>query len=397
MIFGPRRSERGTDNDLEGVAMRLGLCALLAAQALCFTSAVVAAEPIRIGVVNEITGPNAEAGSYTVNGAKLALEEINQAGGVLGRQLELRVEDNQSTNPGTVLAFSKVFGEGGIAAIIGPVRSTQVQAASPTITKAGIPVLIGGTDPGLTRAGNRWLFRARPNDTYSSKVIADFGVNTLKLKNWAILHSTDTFGTGGKNALIDELKALGVVPTLVQGYANNTLDFTPIVLAIKQSGADVLGTYFTSSPDVGIFANQLRQLGVNITVIGSPTFSTDTAMKLAREALHGVHSIADFASDSSPEAQAFATKYKAKYNREPDLYSSWAFDAVNLIALAIKTAESTDPEAMRTAILGIKGTFRGAEGTYSFDERGDGLHGYNIVRNEDGKLRFIKHIEFTSK
>ena len=181
---------------------------------------------------------------------------------------------------------------------------------------------------------------------------------------------------------------------LVQGYTNGTQDFTPIVLALKQSGAEVLGTYFTSSPDVGIFAKQLRQLGANLTVIGSPTFSTDTAMKLAGEALHGVHSIADFVPEANPEAQAFAARYRAKYNREPDLYSSWAYDATHLIARAIKTANGTDPEAIRSALLGIKGSFKGAEGTYTFDERGDGLHGYNIVRNDNGRLVFIKHIEF---
>src|SRR5206468_9703604 len=92
----------------------------------CIGERAWAAEPIRIGVVNEITGAQAEAGVFTVNGIKLALEEINKAGGVLGRPLELRIEDNASTNPGTVLAFSKLASEGGIAAIIGPIRSTQI-------------------------------------------------------------------------------------------------------------------------------------------------------------------------------------------------------------------------------------------------------------------------------
>jgi branched-chain amino acid transport system substrate-binding protein len=104
---------------------------LLAAAAPCLSAWASAAEPIRIRVVNEITGPQAEAGQFTVNGIKLALEEINKSGGVLGRPLELRIEDNASTNPGTVLAFSKLASEGGIAAIIGPIRSTQIQAASP--------------------------------------------------------------------------------------------------------------------------------------------------------------------------------------------------------------------------------------------------------------------------
>ena len=239
------------------------ITALTVALALLSVSAF-AAETIKIGLVNETTGPNAEAGQFTVNGAQLAQEEINKAGGIMGRQIEFRVEDNQSSNPGTVLAYSKLLGEGDIAAIVGPIRSTQIKAASPTIAKGGIPAMVGGTDTSLTKVNNKWLFRVRPNDSYSSKVIAQYGVKELKIKKWAIVHSTDAFGSGGKDALIAELKALGIEPVLIQGYTNNSQDFTPIVLAIKQSGADGLGTYMTNSPDVGIFAKQLRQLGVTI-------------------------------------------------------------------------------------------------------------------------------------
>ena len=181
----------------------------------------MAAEPIRIGLVSEITGPNAEAGANTVNGAKLALEEVNKAGGVLGRLLELKIEDNQSTNPGSVLAVSKLGSEGNITALIAPVRSTQVQASAPTIAKLGLPTMIGGSDYGLTHNGHAWLFRARPNDSYSAKVIVDYGINTLKKKKWAIVFSTDTFGTGGKNMVLEELKLLGVTPVLIQGAVSS--------------------------------------------------------------------------------------------------------------------------------------------------------------------------------
>ena len=312
---------------------------------------------------------------------------------MLGKKVELKLEDNQSTNPGTVLAFSKLFGEGGIVAVIGPIRSTQIQASSPTVAKAGIPTMIGGTDPSLTKVNNRWVFRARPNDSYSSRVIADFGVNTLKKQKWAIIHSTDAFGSGGMNALTTALKALGVTPVLIQGYTNNSQDFTPVVLAIKKSGADVIGTYMTNSPDVGIFAKQLRQLGVAAEWVGSPSVVTDTAMKLAGPALHGVYGIADFTPDSSPEAKAYAKKYRDAYKLDPDVYSSWAYDALRVLALAINTAKSTEPEAIRKAIVGIKG-WKGVEGAYNFDENGDGLRGYNVVKNEGGKVAFIKHIDF---
>ncbi|MBX9630714.1 MAG: ABC transporter substrate-binding protein [Burkholderiales bacterium] len=364
-----------------------------AALAAAWTVCAHAEDTVKIGLVNEATGPNAEAGVYTHNGAKLALAEINAAGGVLGKKLELKLEDNQSTNPGTVLAFSKLFGEGGIVAIIGPIRSTQIQAASPTVAKAGIPTMIGGTDPSLTKVNNRWVFRARPNDSYSSRVIADFGVNTLKKQKWAIIHSTDAFGSGGMNALTAALKSFGVTPVLVQGYTNNSQDFTPVVLAIKKSGADVIGSYMTNSPDVGIFAKQLRQLGVAAEWVGSPSVVTDTAMKLAGPALHGVYGIADFTPDATPESKAYTKLYRDTYKLDPDVYSSWAYDALRVLALAINTARSTDPEAIRKAIVSIKG-WKGVEGTYNFDENGDGLRGYNVVKNEAGKVAFIKHIDF---
>ncbi|MGN6388319.1 MAG: ABC transporter substrate-binding protein, partial [Burkholderiaceae bacterium] len=329
-----------------------------------------------------------------INGAKMALEEINKAGGVLGRPLELRIEDNQSSNPGSVLAISKLTSGKDMTALIGSVRSTQIQAVSPTVKKAGLPMVVGGTDFSLTHSGNPWIFRARPNDGYSAKVIADYGVNTMKLKKWAIVHSTDAFGNGGKDMLTESLKGMGITPVTVQGFASNSQDFTPIVLAIKQSGADVLTTYIANSTDVGIFAKQLRQLGVNVTWIGSPSVSTDTAMKLAGDALYGTYSIADFAVDSSPEAQAYEKRYKDKYHLEPDLYSSWSYDAMNLLALAIKNANSTKPEDIQKALHGIQ-NYKGVEGTYNIDKNGDGLHGYNIVKNEKGKIVFVKHVDFS--
>src|SRR6476661_377449 len=283
-----------------------------------------AADPIKIGVINMLTGPFAEGGSFQVNGLQLALEDINKAGGILGRPVELRTEDNQSSNPGTVLAFTKLFTDPEIKGIVGPIASTQIQAASPAIAKSGIPTMIGGTDPSLTRINNKWVFRARPNDLYSSKVIADFGVNTLKLKKWAIVHATDAFGQGGAKALTDALQALGVSPVLDQGYTSNSQDFAPIVLAIKKSGADVLGTYMTIPADQAIFAKQLRQLGVNIQWVGSPTTATVTTRNLAGEALYGTYAVADFNAEANDAARDFAKRYRERFGVAPDNFASWS-------------------------------------------------------------------------
>jgi branched-chain amino acid transport system substrate-binding protein len=348
---------------------------------------------LKIGMCAPITGPAAESGKYATGGAKLALDAVNKAGGVLGKQLELVIEDDQTTNPGIVLAFSKLAAQPDIVAFLGSIRSTQVHAMAPDVMKVGKPVMFGGTDPNLTKLGNPWLFRFRPNDSYSGRVIADYGVNTLGKKKWAVLHSTDAFGTAGGKALTEALQKLGSLPVLDQGYANQSQDFTPVVLAIKQSGADILGSYFTFENDLGIFARQLRQLGVNVPWVGSPSIVNVTATKLAGPALYGTFGVADYAEDSSEGSKAFGKTYRDAFKLAPDNQSSWPYDAVTVLAAAINKAGSTEPQKIREAMLSIK-KFPGAEGEYNFDQNGDGLHGYNIVKNDKGSIVFDKHIEF---
>lgn len=354
---------------------------------------LLAADPIKIGLIAESTGPNTAIGGDQVNGARLALEEINKAGGVLGRQIELTIEDNKSINSGSALAFSKLIEKGDIAAVIGPVRSTQILAMMPIISKNNVPVMIGGTDYTLTHADNPWIFRIRPHDGYSAKVIADFGVNQLKRKKWAIVHTAETFGISGKNQLVEALKAFGVKPVIVKSFISNTQDIAPIVHAITQSDIDILATYVTGPINAGAFAKQLGQVKTNFAWIGSPSIASVAAREIAGKALYGTYSVSDFAVDASVEAQEYARKYKAKFGSDPDFYSAWTYDAIHIIGLAIKNANSTKPAAIRKSIFAIQ-AYKGVEGIYSYDRHGDGLHGFNIVKNEQGKIMFIKHITF---
>src|SRR6266436_4707705 len=323
---------------------------------------------IKIGMCVPVTGPAAEQGLWAQNGAKLALAAVNKAGGVLGKQVELVTEDDQTTNPGIVLAFSKLAAQPDIVGFLGSIRSTQVHAMAPDVLKLGKPVMIGGTDPTLTHMGNQWLFRFRPNDSYSGRVIADYGINTLGKKKWAIVHSTDAFGTAGGKALASALEKLGTPAVLDQGYANQSQDFTPVVLAVKQSG-------------------------VNIPWVGSPSVVAVSSTKLAGPALFGTYGVADYAEESSEASKAFGKAYREAYKAAPDNQSAWPYDAVTILAAAINKAGSTDPGKIREAILSLR-KFPGAEGEYNFDQNGDGLHGYNVVRNEKGTIVYDKHIDF---
>ena len=373
-------------------ALMTGFAAGVAMPAV-IRSAYAQGPTIKVGMVLPVTGPAADSGRYALIGAKVALEQVNKAGGVLGKPLELLTEDDQTTNPGAVLAFSKLASQGDIVAFLGSIRSTQNHAMAPDILKTGKPVMFGGTDPALTHMGNQWLFRCRPNDSYSGRVLADFGMNTIGKKKWALVHSTDAFGTAGGKALAEAIGKGGGTIALDQGYANQSQDFTPVVLAVKQSGADILGSYFTFENDLGIFARQLRQLGVTIPYVGSPSIVNVVATKLAGPALFGTFGVADYAEESSDAAKAFGKAYRDVAKAAPDNQSSWTFDAITILAKAMNAAKSTDPKMVRDAILAIKG-HAGAEGEYNFDANGDGLHGYNVVRNEKGAIIFDKHIEF---
>lgn len=350
---------------------------------------------IKIGATAPLTGAGAEIGKLQTEGSRLAVQQINDAGGINGRKLELIIEDDQTSNPGIILAFSRLISRGDITAVIGSLRSTQVNAMSPDAKKAGIPVLFGGTDPSLTHTGNPWYFRCRPSDAYSAKVIAKYGTETLGKKKWAVIHSADAFGLGGSNALVSSLKDAGIEPVTVQSFTDSQADLTPVVLAVRQSGADIIATYIAYESDVAVFARQLQQFGMNLPWIGSASVASTTAIKLAGPALNNTYAVADFNADANAQAKAFSATFQKAYGRVPDYTSAWPYDAANLIANAIKTSGSTDPQKLRAALLATKG-YNGVEGTYNFDANGDGLHGYDIVQNQGGKINFIQRISFDS-
>lgn len=353
----------------------------------------VAVDSIKIGMVVPLTGAIAESGKYGIQGAKLAIEEMNKAGGVLGRPLELVTEDDQSANPTTILAFNKLVGDKSIIAVLGPTRSTQIQSIAPAVLKAGVPVMIGGTDPQLTRASIPWFFRFRPNDSYTVRVMSDFGTNVLGKKKWAVVHATDAFGTSASTLFIDALKKQGITPVMVEGQPNNSPDYTAVALKVKQSGADVMATFITYEQDLAIFAKQLRQLGVNIVWVGSPSITTTTARNLAGPALYGTYAVADFHVGANPEAKTFGEKYQATYKSPADFFGSWPYDAIHILAKAITAAHGTEPQKLREALLAVK-DYHGVEGTYNFDKNGDGLHGYNILKNDNGNIVVEKRIDF---
>jgi branched-chain amino acid transport system substrate-binding protein len=371
----------------------VGLAAVVIVGA-SFTLASAQAKPIKLGQIIPITGEAAEDGLYHKQGAELAVDKINAAGGINGRKIQIVLQDDQTTNPGAVAALQKLLEDKEIPMIVGSIRSTQIQAMLPTINEAKIPVAIGGTNYALTHSGSQWVFRFRPHDGMSAKVVAKFVVEELKQKKVAMVHASDAFGNGGRDLVVAALKELGAEAVLVQGINNGDKDYTAVAQAVKRSGVSALITYITFATDLGVFVRQLKQQGVEAQLIGSPSLAAVATRNLAGDALYGSYAVADFHMDGSPTSKAFATTYKARYGKDPDFYAAWCYDAVSIFAEAMKKAPDLKPENLRQAILSIQ-KFPGVEGEFSFDQNGDGLDHYHIVQNDKGAIKMFKTLRVT--
>ncbi|GCL71989.1 amino acid ABC transporter substrate-binding protein [Paenibacillus naphthalenovorans] len=346
-------------------------------------------EVIKIGMVADLTGKSALTGEFKKRGAQIALDEINGAGGVDGKKIELVVEDDRGTNDGTVSAFQKLISDPDIVAIIGPITSTNALSINEITKKTGIPVMIGGTNVNLTtELKNQWFFRFRPSDAYSAKTIVDFSTVKLGKKKVAIVYDTDAFGTAGKDMLVAEYKNKGITPVLIEGYTANTKDFTPVLENIRKSGADVINGFMTASADVAQLVVQMRQLGIQAEFVSSAAGAQTTTLKLAGDKLNGIYGVNDFALDQSEETKRFVENFKQKYTDVPDLFSGWVYDALHVLA-KVMAEKGTSPDQIREGILAVKG-HKGVEGEYNFDPNGDGLHSYTVVQVVNGEIVTVK-------
>ena len=303
------------------------------------------------------------------------------------------IEDDQTTNPGIVLAFSKLAAQSDIVGFLGSIRSTQVHAMAPDVLKLGKPVMIGGTDPNLTHMGNQWLFRFRPNDSYSGRVIADYGVNTLGKKKWAVVHSTDAFGTAGGKALTAALEKLGAPAVLDQGYANQSQDFTPGRArdqAVRRRHARLL-LHLRERPRHlrPAAAPARRQHPLGRLALDRQRHRAEARRPRALRHLWRRGLRRGF-QRSAPRRSASST---ARPSRSRRTTRAPGPTTPSPSCAPPSTRPARPIPKIREAILAIK-KYTGAEGEYNFDQNGDGLHGYNIVKNDKGTIVFDKHIDF---
>ena len=353
---------------------------------------------ILIGVVTSMTGDSALQGEVCSNATKLAAEEINAAGGINGRKIELIVGDSQTTNPGTVAAFQKVASEK-VCAVVGPIMSTNVLAMMPYTSRYKVPILVGATSVMVSSKADPWIFRARPGDTIATKVMSKYLLDSLKIKKAVIVNDTEAFGTSGRDNLLAAFNELGFkdlgIETKVIEFAAHATDLTAQLVNIKQFNPDAICCYIGYIEDCGLFLNQAKQMGINTLIIGSPGLTSASTVSLAKENAEGIYGVTDFFPDQNEASKKYAKNYLAKYGKPADNVSSYAYDSMYILAKVIAQV-GDDPQKIADGIRNFK-DWTGAEGYYDYTTKspypGDGLHAYSIIQIKNGKQSLIDVVD----
>lgn len=339
-------------------------------------------EKIRIGVITSITGERALVGEYAKYAIDMAVEDVNAAGGVLGRQVEVVYEDDLGTDVGAVNALNKLATDDKISAIVGPYYGTMILALDGEIRKAEIPVLSATSLTTVGDFGNPWLFQARTHDGHVPGALVEYVVGALGDKV-SIIYGTDASGVGQMEAAVAKLEELGLEAVSIDAYNSGDKDFTAQILHVQAAEPDVI-VAFGLQVEAGLIMKQLRDMGVETPIAGLASYASKIAIDLAKEASNGVLSLTDFIPDTPrEEGRVFAEKYKTKYNLDSDFTAAVEYDKFQLIVEAIKIAESTDRTAIRDAMFEIQG-YKGVANVYAFDEKGVGGTSILLIEIQDG-------------
>jgi len=353
-----------------------------------------AADEIRIGFTPPITGVHAAGGSLQVKAIKLALKEINAAGGINGKKIDLRIIDSQSTNPGALAALQKAVDQEKVVALIGCLYSTQVLATSDAIKKYGIPTIIGATNVNITKQGNPWLFRVRPDDSIAATAMVKYIKEDTKFTKVGLLHDADAMGTGGADLVEKNAKEAGLTIVKREKTATAAKDFTAQLLAMKNAGAQIL-IFYGHEEATALLQRQIRQLGSPFKFLGSPSAASKDSLNLAKEAAEGIWAVVDFVPGQTEANRRYAEAYKKEYGEEYDTLAVWTYDGLKILANAIKKA-GEDRGKIREAILATQG-YKGVQGTFSFTPNGDGLSEVSIVQIEKGRPKLLKIVNVGKK
>jgi branched-chain amino acid transport system substrate-binding protein len=350
-------------------------------------SAPLAAEPIVLGVSGPLTGPNAQYGNQWKQGFDLALDQINGAGGINGRNLAYAFEDSQSDPRQSVAIAQKFVSDPRIVVELGDFSSPASMAASSIYQRAGL-VQFGFTNshPDFTKGGD-YMWSNSLSQADEQPKLADFAINKLGFKRPAVLYLNTDWGRTSKDIFVDSAKKLGAEVVAAEGYQPDETDFRSTLVRVRDANPDslVLISYYA---DGALIARNVRTLGLTQPVLANGSVYSPKFIELGADAVNGVYTQSNFfPADPRPEVQKFVQDFKAKYGVDPDSFNAGAYDTVVLLAEVIKQF-GADRKAIHDGLGQIKDVPSVIYGKVSFDTAtrrvNDARRVYLVVK--DGKF-----------
>jgi branched-chain amino acid transport system substrate-binding protein len=347
---------------------------------------------IKIGEVGSMTGNEASFGISTHRGLTLALNEINSAGGIRGKKLEAVSLDDQGKPDEAATAVTKLITQDHIVALIGEVASSRSIAMAPIAQQYKIPMISpASTNPKVTEQGD-FIFRACFIDPFQGAVMAKFTLNTLKKKKVAILRDVkNDYSVGLADVFIETFKKGGGQIVTDVSYSAGDTDFASQLTKIRALAPDAifLPGYYT---EVGLIARKAKALGMTMPLLGGDGWDSPRLIEIGGEALNGSYFSNHYSSDdTSPAVQNFVKKYKAAYNEIPDSMAVLGYDAILVLADAMKRAADTSGPALRDAIAATK-DFPAVSGKISIDANRNPVKSAAVLTIENKAYKFVQSV-----
>jgi branched-chain amino acid transport system substrate-binding protein len=357
-----------------------------------------AQDTIKIGVTQPLTGAFAASGNYVAQGAKIAEEEINKAGGVLGKKIQLIVEDNKSNPTEAVATAEKLIVRDRVPVMMGAWSSTLTLAVMPKLEEYKVPMLVETSSSGkITTSGNPYIFRISPTSEMEAKAFAPL-FKKMNIKKADFLATNNDFGLGASKEFSAVAKAQGVQVGVMETMDPKATDFSAQLAKIKGSGSDTLFVT-TAVEQITLILKQAKDQQVKARIITTGgSNSPDQLIQQAGDAANGSHHLVFFTTwfpeaVKNPDiAKKFVSLWNAKKHHVGGLTEGFrGWDGLHTITAAIKAAGKAEPEAIRKALWNVK--VKGINGDISFIKQGpagkesaQNVPSVYLVKIENGKV-----------
>ena len=366
----------------------------IAVAALALVGAYVSAiaQPIPIFGIVELSGSGTTAGTNYDNGVKLAVAEINAAGGILGRKINYTSWDTQ-TQPGVAKALASKAIDQGAPLVMGPVYSGSILVSMAETRRAEIPNMIGGEAAAITQQGNPYVFRASFTQASAMPKVVRYIKEIVKPKTIAIIYVNNDFGKGGRDMVLKGFEAANIKVVADISTDVGQVDFSSAVIKAKQSGADALFAYSNEEESARLL-KELKKQAYDKPVIGETTLANDKVIELAGDAANGVVAHVGLTPDApNPPVQAFAKRYLAEYKSKADHNAMKGYTSMHAAKAIFDKIGKIDPKAFAAAMHGASISVKDYPGVLfdvKYDDKGDLDRESFIVKVVNGKPQVVE-------